>query len=134
MSRNIFGKSRGHHRSFKSSQGIPDLIGLTVVNTVDEFSIDGTLSGNSDSALPTEKAVKTYVDSTVSTNDEWLRNLTGNIDGGPLVIVKNSSDFVASNTFQSEDGLSDITLISIKITRTLDTYQDLLLRTILTQR
>jgi len=29
---------------------------------VNEFSTDGTLSGNSDSAVPTEKAVKTYVD------------------------------------------------------------------------
>jgi len=27
-----------------------------------EFSIDGTLAGNSDNAIPTEKAVKTYVD------------------------------------------------------------------------
>ena len=31
--------------------------------TIDEFSTDGTLAGNSDTALPTEKAVKTYVDS-----------------------------------------------------------------------
>jgi len=31
-------------------------------NTVNEFSIDGTLGGNSDAAVPTEKAVKTYVD------------------------------------------------------------------------
>ena len=31
---------------------------------IKEFSIDGTLSGNSDDAVPTEKAVKTYVDST----------------------------------------------------------------------
>ncbi len=30
--------------------------------TVDEFSTDGTLAGNSDVAVPTEKAVKTYVD------------------------------------------------------------------------
>ena len=30
--------------------------------TIDEFSIDGTLAGNSDTAVPTEKAVKTYVD------------------------------------------------------------------------
>ncbi|MGD9697602.1 hypothetical protein [Acinetobacter sp.] len=29
---------------------------------VSEFSTDGTLAGNSDSAVPTEKAVKTYVD------------------------------------------------------------------------
>lgn len=30
--------------------------------TANEFSTDGTLAGNSDTALPTEKAVKTYVD------------------------------------------------------------------------
>ena len=29
---------------------------------INEFSIDGTLAGDSDTALPTEKAVKTYVD------------------------------------------------------------------------
>jgi len=29
---------------------------------IDELSIDGTLAGDSDDALPTEKAVKTYVD------------------------------------------------------------------------
>jgi len=29
---------------------------------INEFSIDGTLAGNSDNAVPTEKAVKTYVD------------------------------------------------------------------------
>lgn len=30
--------------------------------TINEFSTDGTLAGNSDTALPTEQAVKTYVD------------------------------------------------------------------------
>lgn len=40
----------------------PTFAGLTVVNAINEFSTDGTLGGNSDSALPTEKAVKTYVD------------------------------------------------------------------------
>lgn len=34
--------------------------------TVNEFSIDGTLAGNSDAAVPTEKAVKTYVDTSMS--------------------------------------------------------------------
>jgi hypothetical protein len=33
--------------------------------SIDEFSIDGTLAGNSDNAVPTEKAVKTYVDAQV---------------------------------------------------------------------
>jgi len=33
--------------------------------SINEFSIDGTLDGNSDTALPTEKAVKTYVDTEI---------------------------------------------------------------------
>jgi hypothetical protein len=37
---------------------------------VNEFSIDGTLAGNSDSALPTEQAVKTYVDGQF-TSQSW---------------------------------------------------------------
>jgi len=36
--------------------------GLTLVNRITEFSTDGTLGDNSDNAVPTEKAVKTYVD------------------------------------------------------------------------
>lgn len=34
---------------------------------IDEFSTDDTLAGDSDTALPTEKAVKTYVDNAVAT-------------------------------------------------------------------
>jgi len=33
--------------------------------TVNEFSTDGTMSGNSDTAVPTERAVKTYVDTKI---------------------------------------------------------------------
>jgi len=43
---------------------------------IQEFSADGTLSGNSDSAVPTEKAVKTYVDlaeTNLRTNTYFLR-------------------------------------------------------------
>lgn len=36
--------------------------------TIVEFSIDGTLTDNADNALPTEKAVKTYVDARVGAN------------------------------------------------------------------
>jgi hypothetical protein len=43
-------------------EGISASIRFNQGATVNEFSIDGTLSGNSDTALPTEKAVKTYVD------------------------------------------------------------------------
>jgi len=46
-----------------------DSDGLTLENgtSVDEFSIDGTLAGNSDDVVPTEKAVKTYVDAADAT-------------------------------------------------------------------
>jgi hypothetical protein len=41
-------------------------ITLDIGATINEFSIDGTLAGNSDTALPTEKAVKTYVGATIA--------------------------------------------------------------------
>lgn len=40
-------------------------LGLGIIN---EFSIDGLFTGNSDTAIPTEKAVKTYVDTKVDIN------------------------------------------------------------------
>lgn len=41
---------------------------LRLGTSINEFSIDGTLSGNSDDAVPTERAVKTYVDNSMSTD------------------------------------------------------------------
>ena len=46
--------------------------GLTVVNAVTEFSTDGTFTDDSDAALPTEKAVKTYVDAAVGNTIEHI--------------------------------------------------------------
>ena len=43
---------------------------LTTGTTVDEISTDGTLVGDSDDAVPTEQAVKTYVDAQISATDE----------------------------------------------------------------
>lgn len=50
-----------------------DLLGIRVATaqltsgtSVNEFSTDGTLAGNSDDAVPTEKAVKTYVDGEIA--------------------------------------------------------------------
>jgi len=47
------------------------LTGLSLANgaTVDEFSTDVTLAGDSDTAIPTEAAVKTYVDNAVASFD-----------------------------------------------------------------
>ena len=47
-------------------------IGLDVGASIDEFSTDGTLAGNSDTALPTEKAVKTYADGVVAVASKIL--------------------------------------------------------------
>lgn len=49
-------------------QSFSNLISLSmsVGANIDEFSIDGTLSSNSTSKIPTEQAVKTYVDSAIS--------------------------------------------------------------------
>jgi hypothetical protein len=41
---------------------------LSLGAAVNEFSIDGTLAGDSDAAVPTEKAVKTYADTKVAKN------------------------------------------------------------------
>ena len=41
-------------------------IGAQLGETINEFSSDATLSGNSNAAIPTEYAVKTYVDTSVS--------------------------------------------------------------------
>jgi len=38
---------------------------VDLINQVNEFSTDGTLAGDSDLAVPTEKAVKTYVDTEI---------------------------------------------------------------------
>ena len=38
---------------------------LPAGSTIDEFSTDGTLAGDSDTAVPTEKAVKAYVDAAI---------------------------------------------------------------------
>jgi len=42
-----------------------DVLKVSSGTEINEFSIDGTLAGNSDDAVPTEKAVKTYVDTQI---------------------------------------------------------------------
>lgn len=84
-------------------------------NQINEFSTDGTLSGDSDTAVPTVKAVKTYVDaavydavklnvihtgvdSTAVIGDVYLVDATGDVDitliadgrEGKLIVYKNS--------------------------------------------
>jgi len=49
---------------------------LTLINTINEFSTDTALSGDSDDAVPTEKAVKAYVDAQITAEDFWDRSGT----------------------------------------------------------
>jgi hypothetical protein len=75
---------------------------------IDEFSIDGTLAGNSDTAVPTEKAVKTYVDARVLTVGE-RENIIANCDGnGHQVLV----DTFVSVTARYDAGSTNIVIHS----------------------
>jgi len=75
-----------------TTSGIITAVGLTVVNAITEFSTDGTLGGNSDSALPTEKAVKTYVDTLEFIDLTDTPNSIASGDIGKFVKVSNSLD------------------------------------------
>jgi|GEM_PF-6008398 len=76
----------------------PTLTSLTLTNAVNEFSTDGTLGDNSDSAVPTEKAVKTYVD---NNGFAWGASATGGSTGTGLTISGHATDL--SGTLVSLD-------------------------------
>lgn len=59
----IYHSTGGAMRMNVSNNGLT----LQYGTNINEFSTDGTLSGNSDNAVPTEKAVKTYVDASAPT-------------------------------------------------------------------
>ena len=49
-------------------------IGAQLGESINEFSSDGTLAGNSNTAVPTEQAVKTYVDTQTNTAIDAANN------------------------------------------------------------
>jgi len=62
----------GSERAVLDSNGLK----LELGTSVKEFSTDGTLSDNSDSAVPTEKAVKTYIDAKPSLPEHYIHGFT----------------------------------------------------------
>lgn len=94
---------------------------------VNEFSTDGTLAGDSDSAAPTEKAVKTYADA-ISTVADTLASLGAatyntiqdghNITGGTGIIT-------GGTITDSGSGQIDVSAITGMIRATDDTTDDL---------
>ncbi len=73
--------------------------------TIDEFSIDGTLAGNSDTALPTEQAVKTYVDTGTVAKGGWNGSIV------ETTSVSASSDGVTITFSVEQDGGGDLQVI-----------------------
>jgi hypothetical protein len=71
--------------SFDNLTGLQFTIGVAI----SEFSSDGTLADNSDFAVPTEKAVKTYVDTAISTFDS-----VGNFTLGSSIIDTDDSSSI----------------------------------------
>ncbi|WP_179334230.1 tail fiber domain-containing protein [Winogradskyella costae] len=58
---------------------------------INEFSTDATLAGNSDTALPTEKAVKTYVDNATSGSVSRINDLIDGKTSSESIFLGNSS-------------------------------------------
>lgn len=57
---------------------------------INEFSTDGTLGGDSDTALPTEKAVKAYVDGKLGTWTTWTPTVT---QSGSVTVTVNFAKY-----------------------------------------
>lgn len=81
--------------------------------TINEFSTDGTMAGNSDTALPTEKAVKTYVDTKAlegnELKDDPAPELAANLDTAGFEIVDSSDGMIKLN-----GGLRVYDLVEVK--------------------
>ena len=72
---------------------------ITMVNAINEFSIDDTLSGGSDSAVPTEQAVKGYVDTiTGGAVIYWYKTFVSTVEN---VVASSAADTI---NFASADG------------------------------
>lgn len=96
--------------------------------TVNEFSIDGTLAGNSDDAVPTEKAVKTYVDTQILTKDTFLElndTPSGYTTNGAIYVADNSNTQVDESTVILTEGTN--TFAITKGTASLDIAADAVL-------
>lgn len=68
--------------------------------TIDEFSTDGTLAGDSDSAIPTEKAVKTYVDNNAGGSGE--ENTASSAGSGVPIFYQKDGVDLQFNAIKSE--------------------------------
>ena len=68
---------------------------------IDEISTDGTMAGNSDTAVPTEKAVKAYVDTKAllgnELKDDPAPTLAANLDTAGFEVTNSVDDIIKLN-------------------------------------
>ena len=109
--------------TYGSLTGSPTSLGFPAGVAITEFSSDGTLADNSSSAVPTESAVKTYVDTTIG--DFTFTNTTLDTTGSAAITVTPDVTFngtVTVNSFSSA-GTGNLLLssaASVNITATDD--------------
>ena len=108
--------------AFATQEAQVDVNGLTLKTgaSVNEFSIDGTLAGDSDDAVPTEKAVKAFVEAFKPTD----LNITGQAEEDFLLFssgvwkslggteLKKVGNFTRDNTLA--DGSQEITGVGFR--------------------
>ena len=86
-------------------------ITLKLGTNISEFSIDGTFAGNSDNAVPTEKATKTYVDTELNA---VIPTLQSNVSSLQVSASTNESD-ISTNTSNISTNTSNITDLQNRI-------------------
>jgi len=87
----------------------PDGLTLKAGASVNEFSTDGTMSGESDDAVPTEKAVKTYVDSEIQTAiSSGTDNRLARFDGTGAYVLEES--LIVVDDLGNMSGVNNLTI------------------------
>jgi hypothetical protein len=70
------------------------------LNSINSFDLDGTLVANSNSRLPTQRAVKTYVDAAIVNVQTTVTNVQNQV----AAFVSNASTGTGANTIAQRDG------------------------------
>jgi len=84
--------------------------GITLVNAITEFSTDGTLAGDSDTAVPTEKATKLYVDTQVATVDTWGEVLANGNTSGATDAIITAGQKITTDTIDETTATAGVTI------------------------
>ena len=83
--------------------------------TIGEFSTDGTMAGDSDTAVPTEKGVKTYVDTQVATKDSFLKltDTPSSYTANTLMRSNAAGDALVTTSTTIDDGVSSANTLAL---------------------